>query len=85
MVDKIKVPVPGGGHVDATSIDVNQSSEQWNTYLLDDGSTLRAKLVVTKVFRIDNSYDVEGNPVYSFHSQNICTVQAPENLRKKNQ
>jgi hypothetical protein len=83
MVDKIKVPMPGGGQSDATSIDVNQSSEQWNTYLLDDGSTLRAKLIVTKVFRVDNNYDVEGNPVYIFHSQNICAVQSPENLRKK--
>ena len=83
MADKIKIPMPNGGLADATSVDVNQSSEQWNTYLLDDGSTLRAKLVVTKVLRVDNNYDAEGNPVYIFHSQNICTVQSPENLRKK--
>ena len=75
--------MPGGGQADAVPVDVNQSSEQWNTYLLDDGSTLRAKLVVTKVVRVENQYDAEGNPVYIFNSQNICTVQSPENLRKK--
>lgn len=83
MANLIKINLPGGGQGDAVPIEVNQASEQWNTYLLDDGSTLRAKLVVTKVLRAENQYDAEGNPVYVFQSQNICTVQSPENLKKK--
>ena len=83
MPNKVRINLPGGGQGDATPIDINQANEQWNTYLLDDGSTLRAKLVVTKVVRVDNQYAPDGNPVYIFQSQNICVVDAPDSLKKK--
>lgn len=84
MPNKVKIQLPGGGDwVNATPVQINQSNEQWNTYLLEDGSVLKVKLVVTKVLRLDDSYDVEGNPVYRFQSTNIPSVLAPEELRKK--
>lgn len=82
MPDKEKINY-SGREVLATPIDVNQAGEQWNTYLLDDGTALRTKLVITKVYRIDDQHDAEGNPVYVFMSTNIATVNAPTNLRKK--
>ena len=82
MPDKIKIQL-NGDWVNATPIQINQSGEPWNTYLLEDGSVLKVKLVVTKVSRVDNSYDVEGNPIYLFQSTNVTSVEAPENLRKK--
>ena len=63
MPDKVKIQLPNGDWAYAAPIGINQSSEQWNTYLLEDGSVLKVKLVVTKVSRMDNVYDVEGNPV----------------------
>ena len=47
--------------------------EEWNEYLLDDGTRLRVKLVVTKILRT-NQIDPEGNPVYVITSQNVVGV-----------
>lgn len=83
MANKIKIKLPDGREVDATPIDINQANEQWNNYILDDGSTLRVKLVITKVSRLDNEYDVEGNSVYLFQSTNVVSVNCPENLKQR--
>ena len=82
MEEKIKINF-GGEEVDATPIDVNQSNEYWNQYLLDDGTAIKIKLVATKVLRIDNKYDPEGNPVYFVQSTNVVSVNAPDNLKRK--
>jgi len=52
--------------------------EEWNEYLLDDGTRLRVKLVVTKILRT-NQIDHEGNPVYVITSQNVVGVFRPPN------
>lgn len=83
MANKIRIKLPDGREADATPVEINQASEQWGHYLLDDGSTLKVKLVVTKISRIDNEYDVEGNPVYIFQSTNVTSVNSPEHLKKK--
>ncbi len=83
MANKIRVRLPDGREADATPIEINQASEQWSHYLLEDGSTLKVKLVVTKVSRIDNEYDIEGNPVYVFQSTNVTSINSPENLKRK--
>ena len=83
MPDQIKIQLPSGDWVNATPIQISQSNEQWNTYLLEDGSVLKVKLVVTKVSRLENSYDAEGNPVYIFQSTNVTTVETPRHLKKK--
>lgn len=80
MVEKIKI---GDREVDVEPIDVHQASERWNEYLLDDGSVLKVKLVLKKVFRVPDQYDGEGCPVYVFQSQNVTTTHSPENLRRK--
>ena len=40
---------PGGPSKDAELIEVQQGSEQWNQYLLADGSVVRLKPVVIEV------------------------------------
>ncbi len=83
MSNRVKIKLPNGEWADAAPVGINQSSEQWNHYLLEDGSVLKVKLVVTKVSRIDNAYDAEGNPLYIFQSTNVTSVESPENLKKK--
>ena len=83
MPDERKIQLPNGDWVNTLPVQINQSSEQWNTYLLEDGSVLRVKLVVTKVSRLENSHDTEGNPVYVFQSTNVTSVEAPPNLKKR--
>jgi len=73
---------PGGPSKDADLIEVQQSSEQWNQYLLADGSVIRLKAIVTEVWRIVDEYDAEDNPAYIVRSRNVVTVTAPDELRK---
>lgn len=82
MPNKIKMNYKGK-EVDATVIEVNQESSYWNNYLLDDQSVLKLKVILTKVARIDNEYDQEGNPVYVVQATNIVRVDCPESLKKK--
>jgi hypothetical protein len=82
MVDKIKINY-GGEEVEATPIEINQASEYWNQYLLDDGTILKMKLVATKVLRLENRYDNEGSPIYLVQSTNVLSVNAPGNLKRK--
>jgi len=79
---KIKIRM-GDRTVDATVIDVNSSQEQWNQYLLSDGTLLKLKVVVTEVVRVDGEYDQEGNPVYYVKSTNILAVNPPEELKRR--
>ncbi len=72
-----------GKEFDATPVEANQTSEYWNQYLLDDGSVLKLKTVVTQIIRLIGEYDSDGNPIYVAKSGNIVTVTAPEHLKKK--
>lgn len=80
MAHKIRM---GNQEIDADLIDVSQSGEKWNEYLLEDGTVLKIKIVVKKVFRAKGMYDPLKNPVYAVESENIITVDSPESLRKK--
>ena len=79
--DKVMINY-GGRQVEATPIDVNQSHEKWNEYLLEDGTVLKMKIVLKKVLRIDGEYDAEGNPIYVMQSQNVTSVNSPKELRR---
>ena len=67
---------------EAELIDVQQAREEWNQYLLADGSVVKIKIVVTEVWRIEREYDGDGNPVYIVRSGNVMGVTAPDALRK---
>jgi len=73
---------PGGPSKDAEQVEVQQGSEQWNQYLLADGSVVRLKTIVTEVWRVIDEYDPEGNPAYVVRSRNVVTVTAPDELRR---
>ncbi len=82
MADKIKINF-GQEVVDATPVDINQASEYFNQYFMEDGTVLKMKLVTTKVFRLDDRYDQDGNPVYFVQSTNVLSVDSPSNLKRK--
>ncbi|MBI3317349.1 MAG: hypothetical protein HYZ85_05025 [Candidatus Omnitrophica bacterium] len=73
----------GGRDAEAVLVEVNQASEKWNEYFLDDGSTIKMKLILKKVLKVENEFDGEGNPVYVMQSTNVTSVSAPQQLRKK--
>lgn len=72
-----------GREVEAMQLNFRASGENWNEYLVDDGTVVRIKLVATEVFRIIDEYDADGNPQYIFRSGNVMVVSAPENLRRQ--
>jgi hypothetical protein len=74
---------PGQPPKDAELVEVNNSSENWNQYLLSDGTLIKLKAVVTEVWRVEGEYDPDGNPVYVVRSGNIVTVNAPEDKRSQ--
>lgn len=74
---------PEGPEKEAQLIDVQQSNEHWNQYLLGDGTVIKMKLVATEVWRVDGEYDQDGNPMYVVKSSNVLTVNPPDELRKK--
>jgi hypothetical protein len=65
------------------SVDFEATSpEAWNAYKLVDGSTLKVKLVLLNVVRLDE-HAQDGNPVYQFQAQQIVAIDVPEMLKRK--
>jgi hypothetical protein len=81
-VEKIKLN--DGSIVDGEQVEISSSSEQWNQYVLEDGTLLKLKPVATKVVRLVNQYDQAGNPVYLIQSNNVVSMDCPEKLKKAN-
>jgi hypothetical protein len=77
------VRLPDGRELPAIELGFQTAGEHWNEYMLDDGSVVRIKLVVTSVVRIENEYEANGAPVYVAQSTNVMAVSAPDKLRKK--
>ena len=72
-----------GREVDATEVEFQTRKEDWNEYQLMDGSTIKMKLVVSQILRIDGMYDDEGNPAYQIKSTNVAAVTSPDALKRK--
>lgn len=71
-----------GEQVEATEVKFETRKEDWNEYQLMDGSVLRMKVVVAEVYRIENVYDEENNPVYQVKSTNLLVVKSPDALKR---
>ena len=84
MWDKRKVKDEHGHEVDATVVGVAESTEKFSEIVLDDGTKLRAKLVVLEACRLDNRWDPNSDePVYLVKSQNVVSVvSSPAKLKR---
>ena len=83
MERKKKLKLPNGEDVEATVLSFQAGGENWNEYLVDDGTVIRVKLVATEVLRLDGHYDAQNNPVYLLQSTNVMAVSSPEKLKRK--
>jgi hypothetical protein len=67
----------------AREIDFKDEKEYWNEYKLEDGTTLKVKLVLRGVKRL-NQYEPDGTPIYAINSMNVVrAVDVPEELKAK--
>jgi len=81
---KIKFP-SANGPVDATEVGYRDAGENWNEYLLDDGTVIRVKVVVTQVVRMDGQYDAFGKPVYAVLSTTVTQVSSTKDMMRKDE
>ncbi len=83
MARKRKIRDPSGNFVDGTWVGIDESTERFSDVKLEDGTLLRVRTVIQEVFRFDNLWDANGNPVYSVNSATMPTVlESPEVLKK---
>lgn len=76
------VQLPDGRKVTATKLDFETITEPWSEYELEDGTTLKAKVVATGVARIDPEDHGQGDePLYNLNSETVVrTSEVPEEL-----
>jgi len=72
----------GNEEVDALEMPFQNVAEHWNEYLLQDGSVLRLKSVVTDILKLEGRYDGDGNPHYLVKSAQVVSVSASDRARK---
>jgi hypothetical protein len=73
----------GGQEFTAEPIEFESERENWNIYLLHDGTTLKVKTVLAEVLRVDNAWAPNGDPLYVVTSQAVVNTTAPDALKKK--
>lgn len=74
----------GDEPLEATDVAVIESVERFSEIRLDDGTTLRIKPAIVQVFRANDRWDGDGNPVYVVRSQNVLSVlDAAKELTRK--
>jgi hypothetical protein len=66
----MKVPYQGR-QVEGKAIDFLTRKEDFNEYQLTDGKTLRIKMVVTRIIRLEGETAPDGSPIYLIQSQNV--------------
>jgi len=67
----------------AQEIDFTEEKEYWNEYQLADGTTLKVKLVLRGVKRL-NQFEPDGTPIYAINSMNVVrAVNVPPELKAK--
>ena len=66
--------------VEGTVMPFQAQVENFNEYLVEDGTVIHIKLVMAEILRIDGAYDEQGNPVYVMNSTNVVSISAPEDL-----
>ncbi len=73
----------GGREVMAEEIEFETEKENWNTYILHDGTTLKMKTVLAGILRVENEYGPTGDPIYIVNASPVVSTTSPEHLKKK--
>ena len=79
---KRKYPLPDGQQVDGEEVEFEVERENFNSYILEDGTKLKVKNVVAKIVRLD-AYGPDGSPLYLLQGGPIISADVPDHLKKK--
>jgi hypothetical protein len=72
----------GDRTIEAEDMEFKTGREEWNEYQVEDGFTVRIKLVVSSILKTGER-DPQGNPVYIVQSTNIVKVLPPESYSQR--
>lgn len=72
----------GGREYDAEGVEFETERENWNTYILHDGTQLKLKSVVSEIVRVEGAYAPSGDPLYLVQASNIVVANAPDKLKR---
>jgi hypothetical protein len=79
-----KLKLPTGQEVEAFEVPIEESSERWSEFKLEDGTIFRVKMTVLTVHRVPDTWDPQGNPFYMMNLAPVITIiESPERLRTK--
>jgi hypothetical protein len=79
----MKVRAPDNSIVEGTQVDFEETSVPWSTIKLKDGTTLKIKIQVLDVIRMDFYNPTNGDPAYFVPTTTIIrAVEIPNKLRK---
>lgn len=62
--------------------DIVSSKDGWSEYILDDGSTIRAKGAILEVKRAVGQFNSDGDPIYVMQLTIVTQLRAPDELKK---
>lgn len=84
MSKRIKARAPDGNLVDAQRLTIEASEDSFSDVLLEDGTTIRLKVVAIGAIRYENQWDLKGDPIYTVQNQVVLTVKdcPDEGLRR---
>ena len=75
--------LPRDALLGSEDLDFKEVEENWNTYTLSDGTTLKVKLVLRGVKRL-RRFEPDGTPIYVINSINVVrAVDIPDKLKAK--
>lgn len=77
-----KERLPDGREVDTIEMPFQTGAEHWNEYVVNDGSVIRLKTVVTDILKVDGQFDANGNPAYFVKSSQVISVSPSDRARK---
>jgi len=78
-----QVKIPPEEIAKGEDIDWTDEKEHWNTYKLKDGTTLKVKIALRGVKRLQK-HNPDGTPIYMINSYNLVrAVDVPKKLMGK--
>jgi hypothetical protein len=73
----------GGQEVFGEEVEFQVEKEPFNVYILEDGTTLKLKIVVSGVVRLE-AFGPDGSPLYQVQATNVLIPDVPDRLKRRN-
>lgn len=72
----------GNQEVQGEEVEFETETENFNSYILQDGTKIRFKAVALKFIRLD-AYNPQGEPVYMVQSTTALVADVPDRLKRQ--